>query len=431
MIERDRDRDIPKFFRGDSAFAFPKLFAVLEGNGFRYAIRLKSNPVLDRKIGHGLTRPVGRPSGKPKFVDHRFRYRAGSWDRDRRVVAQIAWRAGELFARVGFVVTNLNWRSRRVVRFYNKRGTGEQWIEEGTNAVNGTELSCRRFRNNAARLQLFAPAYNLANFVRQLALPKPIRSRTPTTLREKPVKIGPRWSGTRSTSPFSWRKWRCRGRCSRRSGPRIVRPKTVRPLARLCGLLVRRGILGVRVGHDPPGPSGQRGWRARLRGCPGRVDRRVRFTVSEQGGADGPARHTRVRRARADPSRVPSGRTRTGDGARGGATSRVLPGRLTLRPVVVDEVVPDSSFPAALRAECGCHKSGFTWFPRGSVRHSSGATRRTRQNPRVFQSSVGRVGRRTQVWRSSRGRLRATRCRTATRRYRRRYFARIIHLRGR
>jgi len=78
VIERYRDRNIPKFFRGGSAFAFPKLFAVLEGNGFRYAIRLKSNPVLDRKILPWLTRLVGRPSGKPKLVYHSFRYRAGS-----------------------------------------------------------------------------------------------------------------------------------------------------------------------------------------------------------------------------------------------------------------------------------------------------------------------------------------------------------------
>ena len=190
VIERYRDQNIPKFFRGDSAFAFPKLFGVLEGNGFRYAIRLKSNPVLDRKILPWLTRPVGRPSGKPKCVYHSFRYRAGSWDRDRRVVVQIAWHAGELFPRIGFVVTNLNWRSRRVVRFYNKRGTAEQWIKEGKNAVNWTKLSCRRFRNNAARLQLFALAYNLANFVRQLTLPKPIRHWSLTTLREKLVKIG-------------------------------------------------------------------------------------------------------------------------------------------------------------------------------------------------------------------------------------------------
>jgi hypothetical protein len=40
------------------------------------------------------------------------------------------------------------------------------------------------------RLQLFALAYNLANFLRQLLLSKPIQRWTLTTLREKLVKIG-------------------------------------------------------------------------------------------------------------------------------------------------------------------------------------------------------------------------------------------------
>src|ERR1019366_5844535 len=62
-----------------------------------------------------MTRPVGRPSGKPKVFYHGFRYRAGSWGCDRRVVAKIAWHAGELFPRDGFIVTNLKWRSKRVV----------------------------------------------------------------------------------------------------------------------------------------------------------------------------------------------------------------------------------------------------------------------------------------------------------------------------
>lgn len=43
---------------------------------------------------------------------------------------------------------------------------------------------------NAARLQVFALAYNLASFVRQLTLPKPVRHWSLTTLREKLVKIG-------------------------------------------------------------------------------------------------------------------------------------------------------------------------------------------------------------------------------------------------
>src|SRR5215475_15649555 len=90
----------------------------------------------------------------------------------------------------GFIVTNLKWSSKRVVRFYNRRGTAEQWIKEGKNAVKWTKLSCRRFKDNAARLQLFALAYNLANVLRQLALPRSIRSWTLTTLCEKLVKIG-------------------------------------------------------------------------------------------------------------------------------------------------------------------------------------------------------------------------------------------------
>ena len=53
-----------------------------------------------------------------------------------------------------------------------------------------TKLSCRRFKDNEARLYLFALAYNLANSLRQLALPRSIRSWNLTTLREKLVKIG-------------------------------------------------------------------------------------------------------------------------------------------------------------------------------------------------------------------------------------------------
>jgi hypothetical protein len=66
----------------------------------------------------------------------------------------------------------------------------EPWIKEGKNADRWTKLSCRRFKDNAARLPLFALAYNLANFLRRLVLPRPIRGWTLTTLQEKLIKIG-------------------------------------------------------------------------------------------------------------------------------------------------------------------------------------------------------------------------------------------------
>ncbi len=78
----------------------------------------------------------------------------------------------------------------RVVTFYNQRGTAEQHIKEGKNAIKWTRLSFRRFRHNAVRLQLHALAYNLGNFMRTLALPEAVEQWTVTTLREKLVKIG-------------------------------------------------------------------------------------------------------------------------------------------------------------------------------------------------------------------------------------------------
>jgi hypothetical protein len=190
VIARYRHCDIPKFFRGDAAFANPALYRLLEKEGYRYTIRLKANAVLEREIEHLLTRPVGRPSHKPKVFYHSFQYQAKSWHQPRCVVAKIEWHAGELFPRVGFIVTNLNKHSKNVVRFYNGRGTAEQWIKEGKNAIQWTKLSCRTFKDNQTRLQLFALAYNLANFLRRLALPKSIRQWSLTTLREKLVKIG-------------------------------------------------------------------------------------------------------------------------------------------------------------------------------------------------------------------------------------------------
>ena len=70
------------------------------------------------------------------------------------------------------------------------RSTTEQWIKEGKNTVQWTKLSCRKFKDNQTRLQLFALAYNLGNFLRRLALPKPVRHWSLTTLREKLIKIG-------------------------------------------------------------------------------------------------------------------------------------------------------------------------------------------------------------------------------------------------
>ena len=179
-----------RFFRGDAAFAKPDLYEFLEAEGYQYAIRLPANDKLHKEIDYLLTRPMGRPPKKSVVSFACFEYQAASWTKPRRVVVKVEWHRGELYPRVGFIVTNLTWWAGDVVRFYNQRGTAEQWIKEGKYALKWTRLSCHRFIANQVRLQLFALAYNLANFLRRLALPQGIRHWSLTTLREKLIKIG-------------------------------------------------------------------------------------------------------------------------------------------------------------------------------------------------------------------------------------------------
>jgi len=190
IIERYKDKDIIRYFRGDAAFANPDIYRLLEAEDYYYAIRLKGNNILQSHIEHLLTRPVGRPPKKPIVQYHSFRYQAASWKQSRRVVAKVEWHEGELFPRVGFIVTNLRWKHSNVVKFYDKRGTAEQWIKEGKYALKWTRLSCHDFNDNQVRLQLFCMAYNIGNFLRRLALPSSINDWSLRTMREKLVKIG-------------------------------------------------------------------------------------------------------------------------------------------------------------------------------------------------------------------------------------------------
>jgi len=190
VVARYQGRNLRRYFRADAAFANPEMYEYLEAEGFEYAIRLPANDALLGDIEPLLTRPVGRPSSVPVVWYAGFLYQAKSWNQARRVVAKVEWHNGELFPRVGFIVTNLTRPAKRVVRFYNQRGTAEQWIKEGKNAVKWTRLSCHDFLDNQVRLHLFVLAYNLGNFLRQSVLPQSVRHWTLTTLREKLIKIG-------------------------------------------------------------------------------------------------------------------------------------------------------------------------------------------------------------------------------------------------
>ena len=139
-----------------------------------------------------LEPPTEWPSREPMVSYHDFAYQGQSWRLPRRVVAKVEWHRGELFPRVGFIVTNLSYPPKGIVRFYNGRGTAEQWIKEGKYALNWTRLSCHKFVANQVRLALFVLAYNLGNFLRRLALPESMKHWSLTSLQTRLIKTGGR-----------------------------------------------------------------------------------------------------------------------------------------------------------------------------------------------------------------------------------------------
>jgi hypothetical protein len=191
-VERQRKQSKDVVVRADAAFAKPELYEALEARSVKYVVRIPSNDTLEQAVAELLRRPVGRPSHRQLIRYKSFWYQAASWKIARRVVAKVEFHCEELFPLVGFIVTNLETDSRAVVRFYNKRGTAEQWIKAGKEAVKLTRLSCHRFRANEVRLWLSVIAYNLGNLWRRLGLPKRIDTWSLTSLQQRLMKTGGR-----------------------------------------------------------------------------------------------------------------------------------------------------------------------------------------------------------------------------------------------
>ncbi len=191
IVQRYRSRFVLFWLRGDAAFARPEVYEYSERERITYFIRLPSNQVLHSLIDEHMARPVGRPpkSGiQVKLVD--FRYRAQTWDRERRVVAKIEWHAGELFPRIGFIVTNSRLSAAKVVKIYNGRGDVENRIKEGKNTLRWDKTSCHRFAANQARLLMGVLAYNLLHMLRQFYLFGEEVKRSMEWLIKRLIKVG-------------------------------------------------------------------------------------------------------------------------------------------------------------------------------------------------------------------------------------------------
>ncbi len=190
IVRRYRDSGLRKYLRADGGFACPELYRYLEQEGFRYAIRLPENPVLQRQLEPLLTLPVDWDQGQTIVQYYDLHYQAASWQRPRRVIAKVQWHRTQLLPEASFVVTNLGATPQAVVEFYDGRATAEQWIKEGKYALHWTRLSCHRFVANQVRLALFVLAYNLGNFLRRLVLLDTLRHWSLRSIQVKLIKIG-------------------------------------------------------------------------------------------------------------------------------------------------------------------------------------------------------------------------------------------------
>src|ERR1700730_13150070 len=61
-----------------------------------------------RPAGFLLKRPVGRHQTKFDDTTPTSAIRAGSWNKLCRIVAKVEWHPGELYPRVGFIMTNMS-----------------------------------------------------------------------------------------------------------------------------------------------------------------------------------------------------------------------------------------------------------------------------------------------------------------------------------
>ena len=187
--------DMPLFLRGDSGFASPDLYEVLEDKHCKYAIRLKENAKLC-ELAEDENQALYRAT-KFNQVDYaveygEFMYQAGSWSHPRRVVFKIEKPYGQMIHLYTFIVTTLEMKPYQVIQFYCGRGKMENFIKEGKSGFDFASVSSASRLVNANRLQVHAFAYNLFNWFRRLALAVSMRKQRIDTIRLKLLKIAAR-----------------------------------------------------------------------------------------------------------------------------------------------------------------------------------------------------------------------------------------------
>jgi len=184
--------EVALYLRGDSGFACPELFELLETNGTSYAIRLKVNDTLKNMV-EPLEKELDEITADNK-VDYavvygEFRYAAASWGQTRRVIVKIEKPANQLVYMHTFIVTNMDLKPTEIIRLYCNRGKMENFIKESKSGFDMDTMSSRSMLINSNRMQISALVYNIFNWFRRLVLPQSMRKFQIDTVRLKLLKI--------------------------------------------------------------------------------------------------------------------------------------------------------------------------------------------------------------------------------------------------
>jgi hypothetical protein len=188
-----RFREIPLYLRADSGFAKPGIYETSEEYSIFYAIRLKANAKLYDLAKFFVEKSAQKTQDKlykKQVIYGQFNYKAGSWNKKRKVIVKIEKPKGQLTYNYTFIVTNIkDWSAREIVSFYCQRGTMENFIKEGKNGFAFGKMSSTEYWANANKLQQMTLAYNLNNWIRRLCFPKHNQSDRIGTIRTKLIKI--------------------------------------------------------------------------------------------------------------------------------------------------------------------------------------------------------------------------------------------------
>lgn len=180
-------------FRGDSGFARPSIYRCCEDLGVEYVIGIGKNPVLLRESKAWMDEAKGAAAeaedGKARVFGD-FQYAAGTWKRERRIVAKAEHNA--LGANPRFVVTSLDDDPQVLYeRLYCARGDMENRIKEQQLDLFADRTSSTKWWTNQLRLLYSTFAYILLDRLRRRFLGGTELARAYVgTIRLKLLKIG-------------------------------------------------------------------------------------------------------------------------------------------------------------------------------------------------------------------------------------------------